>query len=55
MQGEPVKGPRPTQNGNGAFRLPWQSKGEKKSSPLPSPPQPTSPARAVSIATGTDT
>ena len=51
MQGEPVKPPKPTQGSNGAFRLPWQAKGEKKS-PLPSPPQPTSPARAVSIATG---
>ena len=42
---------KPAKTGNGAIKFPWQSNGSK-GSPLPSPPKRSSPAQAISIATG---
>ena len=42
---------KPAKTGNGAIKFPWQSNGSK-GSPLPSQPKRSSPAQAVSIATG---
>ena len=46
-----MKPRKPAKSGNGALRFPWQPKGDAVV-PLPSPPQRTGPAQAVSIATG---
>ena len=42
---------KPAKTGSGAIKFPWQSNGSK-GSPLPSQPKRSSPAQAVSIATG---
>ena len=51
LQGEPVNPRKPAKTGNGAIKFPWQSNGSK-GSPLPPQPKRTSPAQAISIATG---
>lgn len=49
-----MKPPKPAKAETTGIRFPWQRKSNGASPPLPSPPQPTSPAETVSIVTGRD-